>query len=195
MRAAVADQAEAAPPRAARRRRAPPLGRTPQERCPLTQGAAGGRERARPPSGDCLPAPGLGPAACSEEGRGRDTGTRIFRPSKRQAARQGVGPRPCALARRRPRPQELSQGATKQSSGNLTYIRRAKRHYAPRLLVKAGDGFASRSGAQLAADNCDAKRHQAAARPTRVVSPQAPGDRARRVPRHIAASIGDRPPA
>ena len=45
------------------------------------------------------------------QGRGRDTGTRIFRPSKRQAARQGHSPRPCALARRRPRPPPLCQGA------------------------------------------------------------------------------------
>jgi hypothetical protein len=36
-----------------------------------------------------------------QKGRGRDTGTRIFKAVKRQAARHGIGPRPCALARRR----------------------------------------------------------------------------------------------
>jgi hypothetical protein len=103
LRAAIADQEEVAPPRAARRRRAPPLGRAPQDRRHLAQDAAGRRHRARPPSRGRLPAAGHRLAADTEEGRGRDTGTRIFRPSKRQAARQGVGPRPCALARRQDR--------------------------------------------------------------------------------------------
>jgi hypothetical protein len=69
-------------------------------------------------------------AQANKDGRGRDTGTRIFRPSKRQAARQGVGPRPCALARRRPRPPILSQGATNKSSAHLIFIRRPKRERA-----------------------------------------------------------------
>ena len=54
-------------------------------------------------------------AAQADQGRGRDTGTRIFRPSKRQAARQGHSPRPCALARRRPRPPPLCQRSTPQA--------------------------------------------------------------------------------
>ncbi len=52
----------------------------------------------------------------AQGGRGRDTGTRISRPSKRQAARQGIGPKPCALARRRPRPNQLLQGGAQKSS-------------------------------------------------------------------------------
>jgi hypothetical protein len=54
--------------------------------------------------------------AAERGGCGRDTGTRIFTPSERQAARQGIGPRPCALARRRPHPTEFSQGAASESN-------------------------------------------------------------------------------
>ncbi|MCA1680487.1 MAG: IS110 family transposase [Actinobacteria bacterium] len=63
-------------------------------------------ERERAPGRSRLPAQRarLARHPGQQDGRERDTGTRIFRPSKRQAARQGVGPRPCALARRRPRP-------------------------------------------------------------------------------------------
>jgi transposase len=32
----------------------------------------------------------------AQKGRGRNSGTRIFKAVKRQAARQGIGPRPCA---------------------------------------------------------------------------------------------------
>ena len=63
-----------------------------------------------------------------KKGRGRDSGTRILKAVKRQAARQGIAPRPSALARRRPRHPKLSQGAPKQSSRNLTHIRRAMQH-------------------------------------------------------------------
>ena len=56
----------------------------------------------------------------ANEGRERDTGTRISRPSKRQAARQGISPKPCALARRRPRPRKLSQEAAHKSTPTLT---------------------------------------------------------------------------
>jgi transposase len=72
-----------------------------------------GGARTRPPSRARLPTH-RGRLAVNE-GRGRDTGTRISRPSKRQAARQGISPRPCALARRRPRPPELLQGAPQES--------------------------------------------------------------------------------
>jgi len=41
--------------------------------------------------------------------------TRIVRPSKRQAPRQGHSPRPCALARRRPRPSPTLPGAPHKS--------------------------------------------------------------------------------
>ena len=41
--------------------------------------------------------------------------TRIFRPSKRQAPRQGHSPRPRALARRRPRPPPTLPGAPHKS--------------------------------------------------------------------------------
>jgi transposase len=103
---------------AARQGRARRLGRQ--------QGAARGRARTRPPGRNRLPPPRQRLAA--EKRRGRDSETRIFKAVKRQAARQGIGPRPCALARRRPRHPQLSQGAPKQSSRNLTHIRRAKRH-------------------------------------------------------------------
>jgi transposase len=63
-------------------------------------------ERARPPSRARLPAHSRRLAI--DKGRERDTGTRITRPSKRQAARQGNSPKPRALARRRPRPTERS---------------------------------------------------------------------------------------
>ena len=65
-----------------------------------------GRTRARNPGrGRLRPHRARLPRHPSQQsGRGRDTGTRIFRPSKRQAARQSHSPRPCALARRRPRP-------------------------------------------------------------------------------------------
>jgi transposase len=72
------------------------------------------RTRTRPPSRTGLPAHRRRLAL--NERRGRDTGTRITRPSKRQAARQGTGPTPCALARRRPRPRKLSQRAAHTSS-------------------------------------------------------------------------------
>jgi transposase len=61
------------------------------------------------------------------KGAGATAGRAPFKAVKRQAARQGIGPRPCALARRRPRHPQLSQGAPKQSSRNLTHIRRARR--------------------------------------------------------------------
>ena len=51
----------------------------------------------------------------SNEGRERDTGTRITKALEGQAARQGISPKPCALARRRPRPPELLQGAAPES--------------------------------------------------------------------------------
>ena len=70
------------------------------------RGGPPGRARARPPGRDRLPADRarLPRRPGQHDGRERDTGTRIIRPSKRHAARQGIGPRPCALARRRPRP-------------------------------------------------------------------------------------------
>src|SRR5215211_7692528 len=79
LRAADADAAQAAPARAARRRRAPALGRAPQEGCSLAQGAGTDRDRARPPGGDRLPAARHRLAAGFNEGRGRNTGTRILK--------------------------------------------------------------------------------------------------------------------
>jgi len=66
-----------------------------------------GRARARPPGRGRLRAhrARLPRRPGQQGGRERDTGTRISRPSERQAARQGIGPKPCALARRHPRPQ------------------------------------------------------------------------------------------
>jgi transposase len=90
-------------------------GGRPEARRSLTQGEATGRTGARPPGRNRLPAARLGLATDPKDGRGRDTGTRISRPSKRQAARQGLSPKPCALARRRPRPRQLLQGAPQQS--------------------------------------------------------------------------------
>jgi hypothetical protein len=88
------------------------------------------RARARPPSRARRPSRARLPAhrcrLAPNKGRGRDNGTRISRPSKRQAARQGVRPRPSALARRRPRHPELSQGAAKESSAQLIFIRNAR---------------------------------------------------------------------
>jgi len=104
LRAAVADQKEAASPRAPRR---PPALRVRGSRHLARQRRRPpGRTRTRTPSRGRLPThrARLPRHAGEQDGRGRDTGTRIFRPSKRQAARQGIGPRPCALARRHPRP-------------------------------------------------------------------------------------------
>jgi transposase len=116
LRAAVADAQEAAQARADRGRGKPageqerPLGRQ--------RGDAQGRARARRPGGGRLPAERsrLARSPGQQGGRERDTGTRIFRPSERQAARQGIGPRPCALARRRSRPRALLQGGTRKSN-------------------------------------------------------------------------------
>jgi transposase len=104
-----------APPARARRRSRARQGRA--RRLGRHQGAARGGARTRPSGRNRLPPPRQRLAA--QKGRGRDSGTRIFKAVKRQAARQGIGPRPCALARRRPRHPKLSQGAPKQSSRNL----------------------------------------------------------------------------
>ena len=114
------DAQEAPSPRAPSRR--PALAGRPQ-RLERQPGDAPSRARTRPPNRARLPAHRC--RLAHNKGRGRDTGTRISRPSKRQAARQGIGPRPCALARRRPRHPELSQGAAKESTAPLTFIRRA----------------------------------------------------------------------
>jgi transposase len=63
---------------------------------------APGRARTRTPRRARIP-PHRRRLAGQGQRRGRDTGTRFSRPSKRQAARQGTSPKPCALARRRPR--------------------------------------------------------------------------------------------
>ena len=78
-----------------------------------------------------------------QDGRERDTGTRIIRPSERQAARQGIGPRPCALARRRPRPPEtLARSAQRVQSPLLSVVPIA------RLAGAAGyDGIRARPSA------------------------------------------------
>jgi transposase len=80
-------------------------------------GRSPSRARARSPGRGRLPAhrPRLPRHPGHQDGRGRDTGTRTFRPSKRQAARQGHSPTPCALARRRPRPPTLSQRSAPNS--------------------------------------------------------------------------------
>jgi hypothetical protein len=77
LRAALADAQEAAPARARRRR-----------------GAGRGRLSAH-----------RGRLAGTKEGRGRNNRDVHLRAVKRQPARQGIGPRPCALARRCPRPE------------------------------------------------------------------------------------------
>jgi hypothetical protein len=48
--------------------------------------------------------------------------------AKRQAARQGISPRPCALARRRPRPDRTLPRNELPVQTALTFIRRAKEH-------------------------------------------------------------------
>jgi transposase len=117
LRPAVANAQEAAPARTHRR----PPAQHARCRRHLARQRRGppGRARARSAGRDRLPADRarLPRHAGEQGGRERDTGTRTFRPSERQAARQGVGPRPCALARRRPRPHpKLSQGAPKESN-------------------------------------------------------------------------------
>jgi hypothetical protein len=95
---------KAAPPRA--QRRPPALRARGSRHLARQRRRPPGRARPRTPSRDRLPThrARLPRHAGEQDGRGRDTGTRTFRPSKRQAARQGIGPRPCALARRHPRP-------------------------------------------------------------------------------------------
>jgi hypothetical protein len=66
------------------------------------QGDQQARARARRAGRARLPA--QRPRSAGDEGRERDTETRIFKAAWRQAARHGTGPRPCALARRRSRP-------------------------------------------------------------------------------------------
>jgi transposase len=108
LRPAVADQEEAPPARAHRRRPALP-GRP--HRLVDKRRDASRRARARPTGGVRLPAHRRRLAI--DEGRERDTGTRITKALEGQPARQGIGPKPCALARRRPRPtQTLSPQQT-----------------------------------------------------------------------------------
>jgi hypothetical protein len=120
--AALAHTQEAAPARA-RRRRAALSGRP---HCLVDQRRdAPRRTRARTPSRAHLPTHSRRLAI--DEGRERDTGTRISRPSKRQAARQGNSPKPCALARRRPRPIRTIPHEIALDQPHLTFIRHPSR--------------------------------------------------------------------
>ena len=62
----------------------------------------------------------------STKGASATRGRASSKPSSGKQRGKASVPDPCALARRRPRPRELSQGAAKESSGNLTYIRRTE---------------------------------------------------------------------
>jgi hypothetical protein len=82
-----------------------------------------GRARTRPPGRDRIRThrARLPRHPSQQSGRERDTGTRIIRPSERQAARQGIGPRPCALARRRPRAPETVARSAQRVQPPLTF--------------------------------------------------------------------------
>ena len=58
------------------------------------------------------------------EGASATQGDAISKPPQRQAARQGISPKPCALARRPAPPQTFAR--SRHQSTNLTFIRRAK---------------------------------------------------------------------
>jgi hypothetical protein len=126
LRAAVLDEEEAAPARAQGRR---PQGRGRARAVVDQQSDAQGRARTRAPGRACLRAHRRRPASRREGkgGRERHTGTRHLKAVQRQAARQGIGPRPRALARRRPRPRPPLQGGAQKSRRTLIFIGRAKR--------------------------------------------------------------------
>jgi transposase len=76
-------------------------------------------ERARPPSRARLPAHSRRLAI--DKGASATPGRASSRPSKRQAARQGNSPKPCALARRRPRPQRTIPHEVATDQAHLTF--------------------------------------------------------------------------
>ena len=127
VRAALADHQEAAPPRAHRRRPAPP--RRPR-RLVDQQGDAPGRTRPR----------AAGPArlrthrrrlAGQQSGCGRDTGARISKAVKRHSSAADLqAPAICALARQSPAPERHSPTGARSDPHDLTFIRHAKRHSA-----------------------------------------------------------------
>src|SRR5439155_22899669 len=85
-----------------------------------------GRARTRAPGRGRLPAhrARLPRHRSLKGGRERDTATRISRPPKRQAVRQGIGPWPCALARRHPRPrQDLAEPCAARQAAPASHAR------------------------------------------------------------------------
>ena len=129
IRTAVADPPQAARARAKSRGRLAPRAQFGPTRARNQEGSRP-RGRVRRADGDGLPQARRRLAAQTNRKRcGRDMGTRISKAAKRQAARQGHSPEPCALARRRPHQQRLSHKGD-QSSRGLDFHLRPR---APRL--------------------------------------------------------------
>ena len=172
LRPAVADDQEDAPPRAHRRRPAPP-GRP--RRLVDQQGDARRRTRTR----------AAGPArlrthrrrlASQQGGRERDTGARITKAVKRHSSAADHKPQTiCALATSVTRTHQHAPTGARPDPHDLTFIRRAKRQRLPRTRSSAG-GRRRRhsSSSRLTGSRPHSEQHSARERASRTRSDMTP---------------------